>query len=236
MNTSWPEAALFRPVSRRALVPQLADAIRRDIVLGLLGDHDRLPAIPKLARLFGVSVGTMRQALQVLAYLGVIRLEHGAGTFVMNGPGSHRANVVALRRASVSDMKNLRRLLEVEAARAAARRERRPAFVEAQDRLLDAHAERRFGRRGWPEDYIRTDLEFHRAVLIRSGDSFAGALHAVACRRLEAALRGDAARQRANDHLDQLHGRLFEAIENHQPEYAARLAREIAEGEAPAIG
>jgi DNA-binding FadR family transcriptional regulator len=222
-------------VPREPLVPQLADALRRNIVLGLLGDYARLPAIPKLAKLFGVSVGTMRQALQVLAYLGVVRLEHGAGTFVMSGPGSHRANVVALRRASVLEMTNLRRLLEVESARSAARRETRAAFIDARDRLLPASWERRFGRRGRPDDYLRSDLEFHAAVLMRSGDAFAAALHAVACKRLTATLRGDAARQRADDHLDELHDQLVDAIEAHQPEYAARLAREIAEREAPKV-
>ena len=65
-----------------ALWRQIADAIRLDIVGGKLNAGDRLPGELPLAERFGVNRHTVRRAIAVLADEGVVRAEHGRGTFV----------------------------------------------------------------------------------------------------------------------------------------------------------
>lgn len=46
---------------------------------------EKLPAEPELARIFGVSRPTIREALRALAQEGVVIIRHGLGTFVAGG-------------------------------------------------------------------------------------------------------------------------------------------------------
>lgn len=228
--TSWREAALFAPVKREHLVPQLVDQLRRQIALGALSEYEQLPPIWRLARLFGVSVGTMHKALHVLDYLGVLRIQHGKGTFVVHGRESHRATVVAVRRASTSELRSLRRSLEVEAARRAGRRTANQDRADGDD-LLGALVDLRASARQFPEGYIASELRFHRGLLVRSGDSLALSLHDVTSRRLGRALATDAARRWDDPLLVALHQQLYEAIEARRAAEAGRVCERIAAAE-----
>jgi GntR family phosphonate transport system transcriptional regulator len=70
------------PAGGVALWRQIADAIRLDIVGGKLNEGDKLDGELPLAERFGVNRHTVRRALAVLAEEGVVRAEHGRGTFV----------------------------------------------------------------------------------------------------------------------------------------------------------
>ena len=73
---------LDAPAGGVALWRQIADAIRLDIVGGKLNEGDKLAGELPLAERFGVNRHTVRRALAVLAEEGVVRAEHGRGTFV----------------------------------------------------------------------------------------------------------------------------------------------------------
>jgi GntR family phosphonate transport system transcriptional regulator len=70
------------PAGGVALWRQIADAIRLDIVGGKLESGDKLEGELSLAERFGVNRHTVRRALAVLEEEGVLRAEHGRGTFV----------------------------------------------------------------------------------------------------------------------------------------------------------
>jgi len=70
------------PAGGVALWRQIADAIRLDIVGGKLESGDRLDGELALAERFGVNRHTVRRAIAVLVEEGVLRAEHGRGTFV----------------------------------------------------------------------------------------------------------------------------------------------------------
>lgn len=71
----------MKPVATTKL-SRVSDEIMRSIESGLLHEGDRLPSEEELAALHEVSVGTVQKALGRLAHTGVIRREHGRGTFV----------------------------------------------------------------------------------------------------------------------------------------------------------
>src|SRR5829696_5597969 len=74
-------AASFAP-----LYVQLAERIERDIGEGRYAPGGRLPPESDLARTFGVSRGTLRQALGALSRRGAVETVAGRGTFVKPGP------------------------------------------------------------------------------------------------------------------------------------------------------
>lgn len=61
---------------------RVSDAIVQAIEMGQLKEGDRLPSEEELAVQYGVSVGTMQKVLGRLSNEGLVRREHGRGTFV----------------------------------------------------------------------------------------------------------------------------------------------------------
>jgi len=61
---------------------KVSDAITQAIASGKLREGDRLPSEEEFAAQHKVSVGTIQKALTRLAHAGLIRREHGRGTFV----------------------------------------------------------------------------------------------------------------------------------------------------------
>ena len=65
----------------------LAADLRARILRGEWEPGQALAAETQLARLYGVALGTMRQAIALLAELGLLERRHGKGTFVRAGLG-----------------------------------------------------------------------------------------------------------------------------------------------------
>jgi GntR family transcriptional regulator len=76
-------------VDREAELPlgaQLAGRIRTALREGRLGPRDRLPSVRELAEAAGVNVNTVRAVYARLESEGLVRSEHGRGTFVSGMP------------------------------------------------------------------------------------------------------------------------------------------------------
>lgn len=72
---------------RPPLAEQLADVIAREMILsGAVPPGELLPSEKELSRQFGVSRPTVREALLMLQYTGLVAMRHGAGTFVLPRP------------------------------------------------------------------------------------------------------------------------------------------------------
>lgn len=78
------------PMSDRAVYRQISDALREDIDTGRLESGAQLPSESQLVEQFGVSQGTVRQALSLLRAQGVVVAEHGRGVFVRRRPKIRR--------------------------------------------------------------------------------------------------------------------------------------------------
>lgn len=68
--------------TRTPLYMEIAKELRKRISSGVYAPGEQLPSEPELASQFGVSRGTLREALSVLEKEGVIRRRHGIGSFV----------------------------------------------------------------------------------------------------------------------------------------------------------
>jgi DNA-binding FadR family transcriptional regulator len=154
---------------RTSLADTAADSIRAEISAGRWAVGSRIPIEPQLAQLLGVSRGTVREAVKTLVSRGLLEVRQGSGTYVRSGfdPSS---SLQKMRLASLRDQFEVRRALEVEAARLAAVRHT-ARDLRRLHTLLD--------KRGVPDAseggdggaaFIERDLAFHLAIVDVSGN------------------------------------------------------------------
>ena len=129
------EQSASLPLRRvRKSYEQVADQLRTLIVTGSLQQGGRLPTETQLARELGVSRATVREALRLLAAQGLVRTAKGqtGGSYVTLPTVDHiseslSSNITLLadaRDLTLEELIEVRELLEVPAARLAARRRR----------------------------------------------------------------------------------------------------------------
>src|ERR1041384_2211756 len=85
---------------------------------------ERIPSITQLAKEFKVGAGSMREALRSLQSIGLVKIEHGSGVFVL---GTRPATELSSHFQTAGDglilaLAEARRLLEPELASLAAER------------------------------------------------------------------------------------------------------------------
>jgi GntR family transcriptional regulator, transcriptional repressor for pyruvate dehydrogenase complex len=80
---SGATSALRRPRQRTNVANEITEYLRRQIVSGNLTRGGRLPSERDLAAYFDVSQPTIREAVRALDAMGLVRVRHGSGTFVI---------------------------------------------------------------------------------------------------------------------------------------------------------
>jgi GntR family transcriptional repressor for pyruvate dehydrogenase complex len=158
--------ALLQPIRKARLAEEIADRIRRLILDGTLAGDQPLPAERQLAARFGVSRGSVRDALRVLETIGLLETRHGQGTFPreldVERLVAPLASVLTYRRDLRDELIDVRRMFEPAVARAAASRITDEEVAEL-DGLIDA--QRRKLKSG--ASAIVEDTDFH-ATLARA--------------------------------------------------------------------
>jgi DNA-binding FadR family transcriptional regulator len=227
-------------MTRGSLVQRITDHLRRRIVSGDLPVGRRLPSMRKLAALYGVSLPTMHATINALAALGLVRISHGVGVFVAR-PRSHAALLNhAWQQASPTELGLMRAAIDRDAPIIVAKIVQRGPDARLPGRLSElnflAH-ERSSHRHDWPEDFLRADLEFHRAIAssIR-GSEIVASLYARLGSRLIEHLMPVADLQAGDAELHEAHVAMSTAILDGRPISAGRLAHAIARRELRSLG
>jgi GntR family transcriptional repressor for pyruvate dehydrogenase complex len=159
----------------RKAYEQVADQLRELILAGEIAPAQRLPNEAALATQFGVSRPTIREALRVLSAQALIRTTKGSsgGSFVTLPTIDHiseflSSNINLLSQSmdvSLDEFLEARELLEVPAARLAARRRE-----EADLQLLRAAIPEHQLSLG-TEEQFRHNKDFHSALVVASGNT-----------------------------------------------------------------
>ena len=151
---------LYHKFTRERLYEQVADHIDGLISTGKLKVGDRLPPERELAERLGVARGVVREAVRLLSVKGMVTVEPGRGTFIVErgaeSISDHLSRMSRMGKFTFDDLNELRRVLELEIASLAAQRaqpedvDRLKQAIEVMDDNLDS-----------PEEYIAADLDFH---------------------------------------------------------------------------
>lgn len=167
------------PIRRRKLHEDVARAIERLIRDGGLAPGDRMPSERELTERFQVGRSTVREAMLSLQRMGLVAVSSGERARVaaptpkaMVAELSGAARLLLAQPDGVRRFQEARLLFEVGLARLAAQRRgeadlaRLREALEANRRAIGDHAA-----------FVRTDVAFHRAIALVTGNPIFASLH-----------------------------------------------------------
>ncbi|MCR8726095.1 FadR/GntR family transcriptional regulator [Frigidibacter sp. ROC022] len=137
-----------------------------------LGVGDRLPPEIALAREFGLSRSTVREALRQWESLGIIERNKGAGTWLVSEVSSRSMHIpltVKIEADSLQRMIAVRRPLEVEAVRLATRNASEAMKRKIMQRMYELMEVYEAG-----EDWRDADRQFHAVIHEATGNPLFG--------------------------------------------------------------
>lgn len=161
--------ATFRtePIERVELIDQIIETITRQIADGKIKPGDRIPGERTLSEMLNVSRPSVRQALKVLKFSGVLEIRHGTTTTLK--PSSFFINPLKfmsiLYNIDIPELFEARKTIEVALAKKAAQ------HADSQDienmRCCLEKAENNLEN---PEIFLFAEKDFHECIFAASGN------------------------------------------------------------------
>ncbi len=152
---------------RTGLIDSTVQELHARIASGEWAVGARIPPEPQLVELLGVGRNTVREAVQSLVHAGLLERRQGSGTYVLSSSELAASMGRQIADARQRDVVEVRRALEIEAARLAARR--RTAL--AASTLLERRDERAVAYvSGDLDAMVETDLALHRPLVRAAGN------------------------------------------------------------------
>jgi GntR family transcriptional repressor for pyruvate dehydrogenase complex len=171
--------SIFRTIKKVRLADTVVDQVTSLIENGQLKPGDQLPSERELVNEFRIARPSIREALRILEFQGVIEVRPGKGAFVVglgDGPISDEQRVLHWFREYATEaleILDVRASLEVLAAELAATRATDEQFDAIEAALEEAQVAASDGRL---DDLVRLDRVFHQRVASASGNHLLSAL------------------------------------------------------------
>jgi GntR family transcriptional repressor for pyruvate dehydrogenase complex len=154
---------------------QVVNHIRGLIEDGTLQAGDKIPPEREFARTLKISRASLRTGIGYLAAMGVMKIRHGVGTFVADGPpelGKASLSLLgALHGFKLWQMFEARLILESNLASLAAERGREESFTALAEEVAEMYA-----TVDNPAEYLIHDVRFHRAIAEAAGNPILAAV------------------------------------------------------------
>lgn len=219
---------------RRRTHDALLKDIEADLRSGKIKVGDRLPGERTLAETYGISRASVREAIRILDAMGVLRSSVGSGptsgAIVISDPSAGLSSALRLHVASnrlpVADIVQTRVLLETWTARAGAARAGGDEDLEQAAQLLHAMDDPEMDRATFHE----LDARFHVALSSLAGNAVVATMMESLSGAIVGYVKGAMEAMEAWPDVlavlrTQHHG-IFDAVQAHDGELAARLLRE----------
>ncbi|AZC16491.1 Transcriptional regulator, GntR family [Pseudomonas sp. CMR5c] len=210
------------PLIKRSLVDQALEQLRLRITRGAWVVGQRLPTEPELAAELGISRNTVREAMRVLAFSGLIEIRQGDGSY-LRAVADPLDMLQALSQCSVEQARETRQILEVEAVGLAALRRTEQDLHELQVALHDSSGH----FHGDLERYIACDLVFHQRLVDAAHNPTLSQLYRYFSSVVGAQLRQSLTITPRRQDVFDLHQHLLDAIEQGDPERAKGISRQL---------
>lgn len=157
------------------LTMQVVNHIRAMLESGTLKPGDKIPPEREFANKLKISRASLRTGIGYLAAIGVMKVRHGVGTFVADGPpeiGKSSMDLMGALHAFQSwQMFEARLLLESGLAELAAERGGEKHLTILAEEVAEMYATVEH-----PEEYLIHDVRFHRTIAQASGNPILAAL------------------------------------------------------------
>jgi GntR family transcriptional regulator, transcriptional repressor for pyruvate dehydrogenase complex len=163
------ETASLKPVSRTTLSEQIAMQLASELSAKRWLPGEKLPSEAELCKVFSVGRSTLREALKSLAFIGLIRMRAGGGSYVADQPSNYLSGTllgkgVLTTEKDVSDLSEARIMLETEVADLFAQR----ATEDDLTALREIVKEMKTAKDEEGSRFRDLDLAFHLAVAVGS--------------------------------------------------------------------
>ena len=201
---------------------QVVDHIHKLIKNGTLQPGDKIPPEREFAQMLKISRASLRTGIGYLAAMGVMKVKHGVGTFVADGPpelGKSSFSLMGdLHGFQTWQMFEARLILESNLAALAAERGK-----EEHQRTLAEEVAEMYATVEQPSDYLIHDIRFHRTIAQASGNPILAALMETITSALYDKRRKTAERSRDLRQSADLHREIYKAIRARKAPEARRL-------------
>jgi GntR family transcriptional repressor for pyruvate dehydrogenase complex len=158
-------------IQRQSVADRVFAALREDIIGGAFQAGEKLPSAGSMSRQFGVSVATIKAALQRLATLGLIETRVGQGSFVLEFNPNRYLDQVSdflFTDSDISQLNEYRLYLEMATTRLAMRKAAAANFQRMEEllRRMDEAA-----RKKDIELHGQLDYQFHLEIAKATGNN-----------------------------------------------------------------
>lgn len=159
----------LKPVSRTTLSEQVAMQLASELSAGRWKPGEKLPSEAELCRVFRIGRSTLREALKSLAFIGLIHVRAGGGSYVAEQPSKYLngfllAKGVLTTEKDINDLTEARILLETEVAGLCALR----ASDEDLETLAQILKQMKAAITQGGTGFRQLDLGFHLAIAVGS--------------------------------------------------------------------
>jgi DNA-binding FadR family transcriptional regulator len=222
---------------RGSLVDEVIKQLREQITTGAWPVGGRIPPESELIDRLQVGRGTLREAVKALSHAGLLEVRQGDGTYVKTRSELSGALRRQCARSTDTHVQEVRRALEVQAARLAARRRTDEDLAVCAAALEDRDAAARRGDalgrwdQSWGRAWAEAEVRFHQSVVAAAGNPMLLELHLELTEAMSAVMLRVAADTARDPDIDLGHHRLVDAIRARDEESAAAEAMRILEAD-----
>lgn len=209
---------------KRSLVELAVQRMRERILRGEWRVGQRLPTEPELAAQLEISRNTVREAMRVLAFSGLVEIRQGDGSYLRTAQDPLQA-VQAMSHCTLEQARETRCILEAEAIGLAALRRTDDDLRGLREALHDSSGH----FHGDLDTYVTCDLVFHQRLVDAAHNPALSELYRYFSGVVAAALQHNLSAVPRNQAVFDLHGQILDAIEQRDPELAKRLSRTLIE-------
>jgi GntR family transcriptional repressor for pyruvate dehydrogenase complex len=201
---------------------QVVNHIRALLEKGALRPGDRIPPERELARTLKISRASLRTGIGYLVAMGVMRVRHGVGTFIKDGPAEFSRASLGLMGALYGfqfwQMFEARLIIESSLAALAAERGKEEHHAAMAEQVADM-----FASADSPADFLKHDVLFHRIVAKASGNPILAAIIETITTAMYEKRRKTVQRAHYLRDMAEMHREIFRAIRAHDPVQARKL-------------
>jgi len=219
----WPQMLRMNqeiPDTQRTM--HVVNHIRSLIENGTLQPGDKIPSEREFARSLNISRASLRTGIGYLAAMGVMKVRHGVGTFVADGPpefGKASFSLMgALHGFQSWQMFEARLILESNLAALAAERGKEEHHTALAEEVAEI-----FASVDSPSDFLIHDVLFHRIVSQASGNPILAALMETITSALYDKRRKTVERSIDLRESAEMHRKIYRAIRSRDPLEARKL-------------
>jgi GntR family transcriptional repressor for pyruvate dehydrogenase complex len=217
--------SILKPVSRVTLAEQVAAQISDQISRGKWKPGEKLPSETEFCAALDVGRSTLREALKSLAYVGMVQMRHGGGTYVVDQTSALIERVLTSgslkTEKELFDMAEARLAIESETAALAAERATRGDVAELEELLKEMES----SLNGKGRNYVSLDVEYHLAIARCSNNQMLHGLLTPIRGLLQEWISKSQELPGIRENAQRQHAKILAAIREQDPDKARSLMR-----------